>query len=146
MMLIDYHRDVRTTLTLDDDIKAKLDQEVRKNGNSFKEAVNYYLRIGLDVQAQMRPAKAFVVRARPLGLKPGLSYDNVYHRDVRTTLTLDDDIKAKLDQEVRKNGKSFKEAVNYYLRIGLDVQANSQIVDRKSTRLNSSHLVISYAV
>jgi hypothetical protein len=77
MMLIDYHRDVRTTLTLDDDIKAKLDQEVRKNGKSFKEAVNYYLRIGLDVQAQMRPAKAFVVRARPLGLKPGLSYDNV---------------------------------------------------------------------
>lgn len=69
--------DVRTTLTLDDDVKAKLDREVRKNGKSFKEAVNYYLRLGLDAQAQMKPAKPFVVRARPLGLPPGLSYDNV---------------------------------------------------------------------
>jgi hypothetical protein len=77
MMRVGYHHDVRTTVTLEDDVKAKLDREMRKNGKSFKEAVNYYLRLGLDVQAQMRPAKPFVVRARPLGLKPGLSYDNV---------------------------------------------------------------------
>jgi len=77
MMSLHYHHDVRTTLTLDDDVKAKLDQETRKNGKSFKEAVNYYLRIGLDAQANMKPAKPFVVRARPLGLKAGLSYDNV---------------------------------------------------------------------
>lgn len=43
----------------------------------IKDAVNYYLRVGLDVQAQMTSAKPFVVRARPLGLPPGLSYDNV---------------------------------------------------------------------
>jgi hypothetical protein len=77
MMLARYHHDVRTTITLDEDVKAKLDQEVRKNGKSFKEAVNYYLRLGLDAQAQMKPVKPFVVRARPLGLKPGFSYDNV---------------------------------------------------------------------
>ena len=77
MMLASYHHDVRTTITLDDDVKAKLDLAVRKNGKSFKEAVNHYLRLGLDVQAQASPAKPFVVRARPLGLKPGFSYDNV---------------------------------------------------------------------
>jgi len=77
MMLARYHHDVRTTLTLDEDVKAKLDREVRKNGKSFKEVVNYYLRLGLDNQAKMKPAKPFVVRARPLGLPPGLSYDNV---------------------------------------------------------------------
>ena len=77
MMLRSYHHDVRTTLTLDDDVKTKLDREARKHGKSFKEAVNYYLRLGLDTQAQIKPAKPFVVRARPLGLKPGLSYDNV---------------------------------------------------------------------
>jgi len=44
---------------------------------------------------------------------------------VRTTLTLDDDVKAKLDQEIRKSGKSFKEAVNYYLRLGLNAPART---------------------
>jgi hypothetical protein len=77
MMLVRYHHDVRTTLTIDDDVKAKLDQEMRKNGKSFKEAVNYYLRIGLDAQSQVNMPKPFVVRARPLGLRQGLSYDNV---------------------------------------------------------------------
>ena len=66
-MLTRYHRDVRTTVTFDDDVRAKLDQEIRKSGKSFKGAVNYYLRLGLDAQAQMRPAKPFVVRARPFG-------------------------------------------------------------------------------
>jgi hypothetical protein len=68
---------VRTTLSLDDDVKAKIDQEVRKSGKSFKEAVNYYLRLGLDAKTQTNAVKPFVVRARHLGLKPGLSYDNV---------------------------------------------------------------------
>lgn len=77
MMPIGYHHDVRTTITLDDDVKAKLDQEARKNGKSFKEAVNYYLRLGLNAPRRTKPAKPFVVRARPLGLPPGLSYDNV---------------------------------------------------------------------
>jgi ribbon-helix-helix CopG family protein len=77
MMLLRYHHDVRTTLTLDDDVKAKLDQEIRENGKSFKEAVNHYLRLGLNAPACTKPAKKFVVRARPLGLPPGLSYDNV---------------------------------------------------------------------
>ena len=77
VMPVGYHHDVLTTLTLDDDVKAKLDREIRKDGKSFKEAVNYYLRLGLDAQARMNPAKPFVVRARPLGLKPGFSYDSV---------------------------------------------------------------------
>jgi hypothetical protein len=77
MMPLYYHHDVRTTLTLDDDVKAKLDLEIRKKGKSFKEAVNYYLRIGLEAQAQISFAKPFVVQARPLGLKPGLSYDDI---------------------------------------------------------------------
>jgi ribbon-helix-helix CopG family protein len=77
MMLWNYHHDVRTTVTLDDDVKAKLDEAIRKNGKSFKEAVNFYLRLGLDAQNGMKKLKPFVVRARPLGLKPGFSYDNI---------------------------------------------------------------------
>jgi len=77
MMPVGYHHDVRTTLTLDDDVKAKLDRETRASGKSFKETVNYYLRLGLNSPARSKPAKKFVVRARPFGLPPGLSYDNV---------------------------------------------------------------------
>ncbi len=67
---------MRTTLTLDDDVKARLDEEMRKSGTSFKETLNYYLRLGLNAPARMKP-KPFVVRARTLGLPPGLSYDDV---------------------------------------------------------------------
>ena len=77
MMPAGYHHDVRTTITLDDDVKAKLDHEIRKNRKSFKEAVNYYLRLGLNAPARTKPAKKFIVRVRPLGLSAGLSYDNV---------------------------------------------------------------------
>jgi hypothetical protein len=68
---------VRTTLTIDDDVHAKLEQEMRGTGKSFKETVNHFLRLGLNAPSRMRPAKRFVVRAQPLGLPPGLSYDNV---------------------------------------------------------------------
>ena len=64
-------------MTLDDDVHAKLQQHVRKDGRSFKDTVNHFLRLGLNAPAQFRPRKGFAVRARPLGLPPGLSYDNV---------------------------------------------------------------------
>jgi hypothetical protein len=37
----------------------------------------------------------------------------------RTTITLEDDVRTKLEAEVRKSGKSFKEIVNDTLRLGL---------------------------
>jgi hypothetical protein len=77
MMPIMYHHDVRTTLTLDEDVRAKLETEMRKSGQSFKETVNDVLRIGLQARGQAKPAKRFKVRPRDLGLKPGLSYDNI---------------------------------------------------------------------
>jgi len=66
---------VRTTLSLDDDVAGFLAKEVRRTGVSFKEAVNHYLRLGLMVSRQKN--KPFTVSARPLGLPPGLSYDNI---------------------------------------------------------------------
>jgi hypothetical protein len=68
---------VRTTLTLDEDVSAKLREQVRKSGKPFREVVNQFLRIGLNTPEQPRPMKRFVVKARPLGLPSGLSYDNI---------------------------------------------------------------------
>lgn len=66
---------MRTTLTLDDDVARKLRAEMRKSGRSFKETANDFLRRGLNLRRENPPAKPFVIRARPLGLRPGLSLD-----------------------------------------------------------------------
>ena len=61
---------------MDDDIANLLNQEIRRSGISFKEAVNHYLRLGL--MASKQPVrKKFVIKPLPMGLPPGLSYDNV---------------------------------------------------------------------
>jgi plasmid stability protein len=65
----------RTTITLDDDVHAKLKAEMRKSGKSLKETVNEALRFGLLTQRAAQKTKPFKVRAKDLGLKPGYSFD-----------------------------------------------------------------------
>ena len=66
---------MRTTLTLDEDVAKLLDKEVRQSGNSFKQVVNHFLRLGLTAPKRL-PRKPFVVKPMNLGLPPGLSFDN----------------------------------------------------------------------
>ncbi len=68
---------MRTTLTLDDDVQAKLEAEARRAGKSFKEVVNYYLRLGMTARQAYEPRRKFMVRARPMGLRDGLSAASV---------------------------------------------------------------------
>ena len=68
---------MRTTLTLDDDVQARLEREARREGKSFKEIVNYYLRLGLTARRAYEPQRKFTVRARPMGLREGLSVASV---------------------------------------------------------------------
>ncbi len=67
---------MRTTLTLDDDVAAKLEAEARRTGRSFRTVVNETLRLGLVRPARKASVPAFKVRATGLGLRSGLSYDN----------------------------------------------------------------------
>ena len=69
---------MRTTLTIDEDVAAKLEADVRKSGRSFKETVNHYLRLGLNARKATKPGKTFKVRARALGERRGLNYDDVW--------------------------------------------------------------------
>ena len=78
MMIPRQHHDVsvRTTLTIDDDIAARLDSEARRTGASMKQLVNELLRHALA--ARRRPERRpFTVQSRPLGLRAGLSYDSI---------------------------------------------------------------------
>jgi plasmid stability protein len=76
MMSHNHHHDVRTTLTLDEDVAAKLKMAARRSGHSFREIVNDTLRRGLMTERPRHPP--FRVRTRSLGgMRPGLSLDNV---------------------------------------------------------------------
>lgn len=68
---------MRTTLTLDDDVAAKLQQTCRRTGQSFRDVVNETLRRGL--QPKPGPARSpFRVVTRDMGnLRPGVTLDNV---------------------------------------------------------------------
>lgn len=67
---------MRTTLTLDDDIVARLEEERRRTGLSLKEIVNHMLRCGLEATVTQPESEPFLVEARPMGLVLGLNYAN----------------------------------------------------------------------
>lgn len=57
---------------------ARLREEEAATGKSFKQLVNDLLRLGITSSRQVTDEPPFVVRSRPLGLRPGLSYDNIH--------------------------------------------------------------------
>lgn len=69
---------MRTTLTLDDDVAARLERVREKRRQTLKAVVNEALRAGLEALDKPRPA-AKPYRIRPFNLGPSLvgSLDNV---------------------------------------------------------------------
>lgn len=69
---------MRTTLTIDDDVEFGLKRiQEAEPKRSFKEIVNDVLRQGLKTPTAKAPKKRFVVKPFSLGLREGLSYDNI---------------------------------------------------------------------
>jgi hypothetical protein len=69
---------MRTTLTLDEDVAAKLRSEARRTGRPFRTVVNETLRRGLLSRRGTAAREPFRVAARDLGdLRAGLSLDNI---------------------------------------------------------------------
>lgn len=69
---------MRTTLTLDDDVAARLQAEARRTGRPFKTVVNERLRMALAQSATVHKKKPFMVESRAMGGPPaGFSYDNI---------------------------------------------------------------------
>jgi len=68
---------MRTTLTLDEDVAAKVRAECGRTGESFKAALNRLLREGFAARSKQKPTAPFRVRARALGLRPGVRLDDV---------------------------------------------------------------------
>jgi hypothetical protein len=69
---------MRTTLTLDDDVAARLQAEARRSGRPFRVVVNEHLRAALAQRRAIKTLPPFRVEPRNLGGPlPGLSYDNI---------------------------------------------------------------------
>jgi hypothetical protein len=69
---------VRTTITLDEDVAAKLKTLVRRSGQPFKDVVNEALRRGLAPVPSNAARPPFRISARDLGAtRPGVQLDDV---------------------------------------------------------------------
>ncbi len=62
---------MRTTLTIDDDLAAQIEELRRRNGLSMKKVVNILLREGLRQQLKPLRSKRFRTKTHKLGLRPG---------------------------------------------------------------------------
>lgn len=69
---------MRTTLTLDDEVAKRLEEEMHRRGESFKKTVNRILKLGLATASrENNTLRPYQVQPFDLGLKEGLSYDNI---------------------------------------------------------------------
>jgi hypothetical protein len=68
---------MRTTITLDEDTANQIQEAMRRTGRTFRETVNEAIRVGLSSSTKVHRAGKFRVEARDLGLRSGMSYDNI---------------------------------------------------------------------
>jgi hypothetical protein len=62
---------MRTTVTLEADVKQMLRQAMHRSRKSFKETLNSAVRAGLS-GGQRATRTPFKLKARPMGLRPGI--------------------------------------------------------------------------
>ena len=63
---------MRTTLTIGDEIDARLRKLAREQNRTYKDVVNDALVRGLDHLAVMEPAPKYRVRVKDFGFRPGV--------------------------------------------------------------------------
>ena len=68
---------IRITVTLDDDLVARVKRESRSRGASFRDTLNDLLRAALVGIENPPRRRALGIKATPMGHKPGLNYDNI---------------------------------------------------------------------
>jgi hypothetical protein len=66
---------MRTTVTLDPDVAAKLKETARERGVPFKAALNDAVRAGLAARGGSR-ARRYRLRSRPMGVRPTMDLDH----------------------------------------------------------------------
>lgn len=68
---------MRTTLTIDPDVAARLDREMKRSGLGLKAVVNEALRVGLGMTDKPVEPRPFRVEAHHFGFRPGIDLDRL---------------------------------------------------------------------
>ena len=68
---------MRTTVTLEMDVEAKIKGEMRRTGKSFKAVVNSLIRQGAKAVAEQKD-EPFKLITKDMGQRPGLNYDSLH--------------------------------------------------------------------
>jgi hypothetical protein len=68
---------IRTTVTLDDDVVARVKRESMSRGASFRDTLNDLLRMALLNAGNKPPRRSLRIEPTHLGYKPGLNYDSI---------------------------------------------------------------------
>ncbi|MEQ1949397.1 MAG: hypothetical protein ABL995_19560 [Bryobacteraceae bacterium] len=64
-------------MTLDDDVHERAKDFSKSHGLPFRQALNELVRAGLRAEKTAKPSRNFRIKPQHLGLRPGLSYDNI---------------------------------------------------------------------
>jgi hypothetical protein len=68
---------MRTTLTLEPDVAARLKKRAQRDQVPFKRVVNDAIRAGLDAAEKGTKRPKYRVRPMALGIKPGIDMDKI---------------------------------------------------------------------
>jgi hypothetical protein len=68
---------IRTTITLDDDVVARVRRESNSRGASFRDTINDLLRTALLVADNKPARRTLSIQPSPMGYEEGLNYDNI---------------------------------------------------------------------
>ena len=68
---------MRTTVTVDPDVEGLLRQAMQQSGQSFKTTLNQAIRRGLADLVVPSDEPPFVVKAKNMGLRPGIDYSKI---------------------------------------------------------------------
>ena len=63
---------MRTTVTIDDDLAVAIEELRKREGLSFKAALNQVIRLGMQAKSAPPKSKRYRTPTRSLGLKPGI--------------------------------------------------------------------------
>lgn len=68
---------IRTTVTLDDDVAARVKRESQSRGASFRDTLNDLLRTALLGVGNQSRRRTLIIKPAHMGHKPGLNYDSI---------------------------------------------------------------------
>jgi hypothetical protein len=68
---------IRTSVTLDDDVAARVKRESQSRGVSFRETLNDLVRAALLGTGKEARRRMLRIKPTHMGYKPGLNYDNI---------------------------------------------------------------------